>query len=375
MDPQRIVIKFGTSTLTGGNSNLSQPQILDLVRQVSTLQRSGCEVILVSSGAMAAGRAALNYPDLPKHVPSKQMLAAVGQPKLMSLYEMFFDIYGLSIAQVLLTRNDLLDRRRFLNARNTVEALLSEKVIPIINENDTVATEEIRFGDNDNLSAQVANMAEADLLILLTDQPGLFTRDPRQHPDARLISLVEPPDIPDEVWEAAGGTSTGLGTGGMLTKLQAADLARRSGTRVVIAHGAEPDILVRICQGEAVGTTLLPATDRLESRKRFLLTGIRANGALQVDSGAVQALLAGGSLLPVGIIELKGEFERGDTVRVTDKSGKKVAIGLVNYSSRDLCRLCRKQSTQIESILGYTFGDEAIHHNNIFLFSHKGGRS
>src|SRR5512134_2077444 len=226
----RLVIKLGTAILTDGAPRLSPPRLVDLVRQMSALHGAGSEVILVSSGAMAAGREALGHPQLPKEIPAKQMLAAVGQPRLMALYEQLFGLYGVVVAQVLLTRADLAHRRRYLNARNTLSALLARRVIPIVNENDTVATEEIRLGDNDNLSALVSNLIEADLLILLTDQPGLFTADPRRDPAARLIEEVDGPDIPEEVWSAARGTASGLGTGGMLTKVQAADLARRSGT-------------------------------------------------------------------------------------------------------------------------------------------------
>ena len=316
MNVSRIVIKLGTSTLTAGSPAISPAHLIELVRQMAQLHARGSQVIVVSSGAIAAGKAALGYPELPGYIPAKQMLAAVGQPHLMGYYEQFFRIYGQTVAQVLLTRADLSDRRRYLNARNTLEALLAQNVIPVINENDTVATEEIRVGDNDNLSALVANLIEADLLVLLTDQPGLFTADPRRDPGASLIPEVTSPEIPEALWQAAGGSSTGLGTGGMVTKLQAADLARRSGTMVVIAHGAEPDILVRIANGEAVGTRLFPVVSTLESRKRYILAGKRSTGLLQIDDGAAQAISQGSSLLPVGVRQVSGSFERGDTIRV-----------------------------------------------------------
>ena len=255
---QRIVVKLGTSTLTGGSPRLSPPRLVELVGQMAALAASGCQLVVVSSGAIAAGRERLNYPNLPKDIPAKQMLAAVGQPRLMALYEQLFGLYGLTVAQVLLTRADLSDRRRYLNSRNTLKALLAQGAIPIINENDTVATEEIRLGDNDNLSALVCNLIEADLLAILTDQPGLFTADPRHDPSASLISEVNTPEIPEELWRAAGGTSTGLGTGGMITKLQAADLARRSGAMVVIAQGGLPAVLLRLVGGEALGTRFHP---------------------------------------------------------------------------------------------------------------------
>ena len=359
-----MVIKVGTSTLTGGGKKIAPPRLVELARQASGLQARGCEVIVVSSGAIAAGREALGHPTLPKYIPAKQMLAAVGQPRLMNLYEQYFSIYGLKVAQVLLTRADFADRRRYLNARNTFEALISQKIVPIINENDTLATEEIRFGDNDNLSAQVANLIEADLLLLLTDQEGLYTADPRSDPGAQLIREVGGEPFSEQLWQAAGGSSTGLGTGGMLTKLQAADLARHAGTTVVIASGSEPDVALRLASGEALGTRFLPATDKLEGRKRYILSGNRAAGELEVDAGAVRALARGGSLLPAGLVRASGDFERGDSVRVLGPGGKVVGLGLSNYPAQDLAQLCGAQSAQIEGILGYTFGDEVIHRNN-----------
>jgi glutamate 5-kinase len=364
---RRIVVKFGTSTLTAGTKSLSPAHMVDLARQTAALLGQGIQVVLVSSGAIAAGRESLGYPSLPGFIPAKQMLAAVGQPRLMGLYQQYFAIYGKTVAQVLLTRADIADRRRYLNARETIESLLDQGVVPIINENDTVATEEIRLGDNDNLSALVANLIEADLLLLLTDQEGLFTADPRQDPSAKLIHEVIAPEISPALWQAAGGTSTGLGTGGMVTKLQAADLARRGGTTVVIAHGGEPEVLQRVALEEAVGTRLAPVVTTLEHRKRFLLAGMRSSRTLTIDDGAAQALLKGGSLLPVGLRQVEGSFQRGDAVRVADLAGKEIAVGLVNYAARDLERLCGVHSTEIETVLGYTFGDEVIHRNNLML--------
>lgn len=363
----RMVVKFGTSTLTGGAKKLSAARLVDLARQITALQAQGTQVVLVSSGAIAAGREALGFPALPKHLPAKQMLAAVGQPRLMALYEQLFAIYEARVAQVLLTRADLADRRRYLNARNTLEALLKQKVLPVINENDTVATEEIRFGDNDNLSAQVASLIEADLLVLLTDQEGLYTADPRFDSGAELIHEVPPGPFPESLWMAAGGSTTGLGTGGMVTKLQAADLARHGGTMVVIAQGAKPDVLPRLAAGESLGTRVLPVVNKLEARKRYILSGSRAVGVLHVDAGAARALAHGGSLLPAGLTQISGSFERGDTVRVTGPDGKALAVGLSSYPSEDLEKLCGKQSAEIEGILGYTFGDEAIHRSNMVL--------
>ncbi len=369
---RRIVIKIGSSTLTAGTKRISPAHVIDLVREVCKLAREGAEVVLVSSGAIAAGRELLGYPDLPRLLPAKQMLAAVGQPRLMAVYEQFFGIYGVKVAQVLLTRADLTDRRRFLNARNTLEALVGQSVIPIINENDTVATEEIRFGDNDNLSAQVANLIEADLLILLTDQEGLYTDDPRQNPDAKLVDEIKTPDIPKEVWASAGGTSNGLGTGGMMTKLQAAEMARRGGTTVVIASGSDPHNISRIARKEHRGTWFMPLNNHLEARKRYILAGGSAACSVVIDAGAEKALLHGSSLLPAGIVQVTGEFERGDTIHIQSLKGNGIALGLANYSNRDLSKCSGKQSNEIETLLGFTYGDEAVHRNNIVMLEYKG---
>ena len=362
----RIVVKLGTSTLTNGTPRLSPPLLIELARQISQLQVAGDQVVMVSSGAIAAGRERLDFPQLPKDIPAKQMLAAVGQPRLMALYEQMFGLYGLTVAQILLTRMDMASRHRYLNARNTLLALMEQKVIPVVNENDTVATDEIRVGDNDNLSALVANLIDADWLILLTDQPGLLTADPRIDSDARLVEEVTARTIAPELWKAAGGTR-GPGTGGMTTKLQAIDLARRSGVSCIIACGTEPNILLRIAAGEKIGTRFPAIATSVESRKRFILSARQAPGQLSVDDGAAQALRRGGSLLPVGLTAVSGTFKRGDTVRVTLVDGREIARGIVNYDSRDLARLVRCPSDEIESRLGYHFGDEVIHRNDMVL--------
>lgn len=362
---QTVVIKVGTSTLTGGTARLSRPHMLELIRQIVTLRRQGERVVLVTSGAIAAGRELLNYPDLPNHLPAKQMLSAVGQSYLMQLYSMLFDLYEMRIGQVLLTHGDLSHRTRYLNARDTLNTLLDYGIVPIVNENDTVAVEEIKVGDNDNLSAHIAVLLNAALLIILTDQEGLYDHDPRTDEQARLIRRVE--DIDEQIVRLAGDSVSGLGVGGMATKVQAARLATRSGTRVVIANGRTPDVLVRIMAGEELGTTFVPAVGHIESRKRWLLAE-RPQGTLIVDEGAVRVLTQqGASLLPVGIRALRGKFERGAVVLVVDERSQPVAKGLVNYRSEELSRLCGHHSHEIVGTLGYTYGDEAIHRDNMVL--------
>lgn len=368
---QRIVIKIGSSTLTAGTRRISKPRLIDLARAIHQLKHQGSQVMVVSSGAIAAGREILGFPELPKFIPAKQMLAAVGQPRLMEIYEQFFSIYEEKVAQVLLTRADLIDRRRYLNARNTLEALLGQAVIPVINENDTVATDEIRFGDNDNLSAQVANLIEADLLILLTDQDGVYDSDPRSNPEAKLYRKIDCPEIPEEMWAAAGGSVSGVGTGGMITKLQAADLARRAGSTVVIASGAKPEVVLRIANGDAVGTLFTPVINKMEARKRYILAAGKSAGKILIDAGAERALERGGSLLAVGIVSIDGEFERGDPVQVLCGKGQPVAMGISNYAARDLVKFAGHQSMEIESILGYTYGEEAIHRNNLVMIQNQ----
>jgi glutamate 5-kinase len=362
---QTVIIKLGTSTLTGGTPRLSRPNMVDIIRQVVALQREGSRMVIVSSGAIAAGRELLNFPRLHDHLPAKQMLSAAGQGYLMQVYSMLFGLYDTHIGQVLLTHDDLSNRTRYLNARDTLNTLLDYGIIPIVNENDTVAVDEIKVGDNDNLSAQIAVLLNAAWLIILTDQDGLYDRDPRHDPAARLISRVDRIDEPIKM--LAGGSVTGLGVGGMVTKIQAAQLATRSGTRVVIANGRAPDVIVRLLKGEPLGTTFLPSVGRIESRKRWLLAE-RPQGILQVDRGAVRVLQEqGASLLPVGIRSIRQEFERGAVVLVVDERHKSIAQGLVNYTSAELVRLCGHQSREIVEILGYTYGDEAIHRDNMVL--------
>ncbi len=361
----RIVLKLGTSVLTKGTERLNRQRMLELVQQVAELHTAGHELIVVSSGAQMAGRERLGYPDLGKSVPAKQMLSAVGQSHLMRVYQDLFDIFAISAAQILLTRDDLSDRVRYLNARDTLDTLIEQKIIPIVNENDTIATEEIRVGDNDNLSALVASVVDADLLIILTDQPGIFTDDPRKNPAAALIQNVA--QISDDLFDIAGGAGSSVGTGGMVTKVQAAQIASRSGIKTVIASGSEREVVSRIVAGEQIGTTIDPAHDRSDSRKRWLLTD-RTQGTLVVDGGAARVLLQGGaSLLPVGIREVIGDFERGATLTVLSPDGREIAHGLSNYKSDDLRRICGRKSSEIAAILGYSYGDAALHRNNLAL--------
>lgn len=363
---RRIVIKIGTSVLTGGGPRLDRAHMVELVRQCSSLHRDGRDVILCSSGAIAAGRERLSFPELPNHVVGKQMLAAVGQSRLMFIWESFFEIYGVKVGQVLLTRSDIENRHRYLNARDTLLALLEHRIVPVINENDAVATAEIKVGDNDNLSAYVTLLAEADLLVLLTDQPGLFTADPRADPEASLIPEVR--TIDTTLRKHAGGSVSGLGVGGMLTKLQAADVARRAGADVVIAAGHAPDVLRRIVTGESVGTRFPALETPLEHRKRWILTGPAEGRTIEVDAGAARALMKNGSsLLPAGIVAVEGSFDRGDTVTIVGPDRAAIARGVSRYGRVDLERIRGCRSEEINARLGYAYGPVAVHRNDLIL--------
>lgn len=363
---KRVVVKIGTSVLTGGTRRLNRAQMVEIVRQCAALHRDGIDLVICTSGAIAAGRERLGLEEVPTSLSGKQMLAAVGQSRLMEIWEQLFDLFDIHVGQMLITRADVEHRQRFLNARDTLHALLSHRIIPVINENDAVATAEIRVGDNDNLSALCVLLAEADLLIMLTDQPGLFTADPRSHPDAELIPEVR--QIDARLHELAGGSRTGLGTGGMKTKLQAADVARRAGADVVIAAGSMPDVLRRIAAGEPIGTTF-PAIDTpLEHRKRWIFGGNVASGQIGVDAGAVTALLKrGGSLLPAGVVRVVGEFERGDVVRIVRPDGMDLGRGIARYDSVDVERIKGRQSDRIHAILGYVYGPVVVHRDDLIL--------
>ncbi len=363
---QRIVVKLGTSVLTGGTPQLDHPHLVELVRQCAELYKQGKDIIICTSGAIAVGRHRLGFPALVPTVSNKQMLAAVGQSRLMLMWERYFDIYGIYVGQILLTRADVDDRRRYLNARDTLSTLLENRIIPIVNENDAVATEEIKVGDNDNLSALVATLAEADLLLLLTDQPGLFTADPRTNPDAKLIPEVH--TIDETLRQLAGGSVSGLGVGGMATKLQAADIGRRAGVDVVIAAGIAPNVITRISAGESIGTRFPALKNPLESRKKWLLAGSKPSGMIIVDDGAAKALLSNGrSLLPAGISKIEGQFNRGDTIYIVDINGQKLARGITRYSGEALAQIAGCRSDEIEQRLGYGYGAVAVHRNDMIL--------
>jgi len=361
----RLVIKLGTNVLTAGTDRLHRPRMVELVRQISEARALGVEVVLVSSGAVAAGRERLQFPPRRRDLPIKQLMAAVGQSRLMHLYEQIFDLYSITVAQTLLTRDDLRDRHRYLNARNTLLACLLHGVLPIINENDVVAVDEIRLGDNDSLSALVANLVDADLLLILSDIDALYTADPRRDPEATRIPEVRA--IDDTIYALAGGSNI-RGTGGMLTKIHAADLATHGGTAVVIASGAVPDIIRRVLEGEPLGTRFPPIASRLESRKRWVLAETVRHSRVLTDDGAARALRDGGkSLLPAGIVGVEGDFERGQTVRIYAGAGQEIARGLAQYGARDLRLIKGLRSSQIAETLGYDYGPEVVHRDDMVL--------
>jgi glutamate 5-kinase len=362
---RRCVVKIGSALLTNSGLGLDVPAITAWVGQISQLRARGLEVVLVSSGAVAAGMQRLGFKARPHALHELQALAAVGQMGLVQLYESLFQRHDIRTAQVLLTHDDLANRERYLNARSTLRTLLSLGAVPVVNENDTVATEEIRFGDNDTLAALVANLVEAELLVILTDQAGLYDRDPRAHPDARLVQEGEAGD--PKLLEMAGGAGS-LGRGGMRTKLLAAEKAQRSGAATVIAWGREPEVLPRLLAGEAIGTCLRPSQERVAARKQWLAGQMQIRGRLTLDDGAVRVLRqAGKSLLPVGVKAVDGQFVRGEVVVCLDLAGREVARGLVNYSAEETARIIGQPSDRIETILGYVDEPELIHRDNMVL--------
>ncbi|WP_440865514.1 glutamate 5-kinase [Symbiopectobacterium purcellii] len=362
---QTLVVKLGTSVLTGGSRRLNRAHIVELVRQCAQQHAAGHRIVIVTSGAIAAGREHLGYPELPATIATKQLLAAVGQSRLIQLWEQLFSIYGIHIGQMLLTRADLEDRERFLNARDTLRALLDNRIVPVINENDAVATAEIKVGDNDNLSALAAILADADKLLLLTDQAGLFTADPRSNPEAELIREVE--GITDELRLIAGGSVSGLGTGGMSTKLQAADVACRAGIYVIIAAGNRADVIGDVIGNVSVGTRFHAVEAPLESRKHWIF-GAPPAGEITIDDGALSAIVErGSSLLPKGIREVKGNFSRGEVIRVCTLSGRDLAHAVTRYNSDALRMIAGHHSQQIADILGYEYGQVAVHRDDMII--------
>ena len=366
---RRIVVKVGSNLLTAGSDRLNAHVMAGIVEQIAGVRALGAQVILVTSGAIAAGRHRLGDAAVSdRGLPARQVLAAIGQSRLMSVWEELFELRDIVVAQALLTRGDLADRLGYLNARNTLLALLDRGVVPIVNENDVVSIEEIRdsrIGDNDNLSAQVANLVDAELLLILSDVAGLYDRDPRRHPDAALIPRVE--RIDDAVERVAGGAGI-RGTGGMATKVQAARLATQSGAHVVIADGHAEDVVLRATSGEAVGTHFLPTADRMESRRRYLRSGLQSRGRVTVDDGAARALEHDGkSLLPAGVVGVEGDFQRGDVVQVYTQAGRHLASGNANYAASDVERIKGLRSDRIAELLGYDYGEEIVHRNNLVL--------
>lgn len=365
---RRIVIKLGTSVLSAGTDRLHRPRMVELIRQIAALRALGGEPILVTSGAVLAGWEQLSFPPRKRTLAEKQLLAAIGQGRLMHIYAQIAEIYGLHVAQTLLTRDDMRDRRRYLNARNTLLGCVARGVLPIINENDAVAVDEIKVGDNDTLSALVANLVEADLLLICTDRPGLFTADPRIDPQAELITEVA--QIDERIWALAGDAGSHRGTGGMRTKIQAADLATRAGIDVIIATGEAPDVILQAALGTPIGTRLHAHATRLEARKRWILAETVRQSRVVVDEGAAQALrLLGRSLLPAGIVSVEGAFDRGQTIRIFAPDGVELARGLSQYRASDLAQISGKRSTQIEALLGYTYGPEVVHRDDMVVLT------
>jgi len=366
---RRIVVKFGTRLLTGGGEQLNQEIMSNLVSQVAQLHRQGLETLIVSSGAIASGRNKLGLTRKLKDIPLKQVLASVGQIRLMNVYEQLFSQSHITVAQALLTKADLSDRSGYLNTRNTLLALLELRVICIVNENDVVAVDEIqgaRFGDNDNLSAMVANLVDADLLMVFTDIAGLYTADPQQKPDARLIPEVA--KIDSNIERLASSTTSNLGTGGMITKIEAARLATNSGATVIIASGREKDVILRLAAGQAIGTRFLPVSSKLESRQRWMLSGLGTAGRLLVDTGAALALKKQKrSLLAAGINNAEGSFDRGDVVEIYDIEGVHLGCGITNYGSSDIEKIKGAHSGKIASLVDFDYGSEVVHRNNLVV--------
>jgi glutamate 5-kinase len=365
-DARRIVVKVGSSLVTNEGRGLDEAAIGEWCRQMALLSAQGKEVVMVSSGAIAEGMKRLGWTTRPSEVPALQAAAAVGQMGLAQMYETKLRENGMGSAQVLLTHADLADRERYLNARSTLLTLLQHRVLPVINENDTVVNDEIKFGDNDTLGALVANLVEADLLVILTDQKGLYTADPRKDPSATFVHEARAGDPLLETM--AGGAGSSIGKGGMITKILAAKRAAGSGACTVIAWGREPDALLRLCQGDNMGTLLVAQTAKQQARKQWMADHLQLRGSVAVDAGAAHKVLTEGkSLLPIGMTGVTGEFSRGDVIAIRDEQGAEIARGLANYASAEARLLCRKPSHEYEALLGYTAEPEMVHRDNLIL--------
>jgi glutamate 5-kinase len=363
---RRIVVKVGSSLVTNEGRGLDEAAIGEWCRQMAELVRQGREVIMVSSGAIAEGMKRLGWATRPNEIHELQAAAAVGQMGLAHMYETQLRQQGLGSAQVLLTHADLADRERYLNARSTLLTLLAHGVLPVINENDTVVNDEIKFGDNDTLGALVANLVEADLLVILTDQKGLYSADPRKDPNARFIDQARAGD--PELESMAGGAGSSIGKGGMITKILAAKRASGSGASTVIAWGREPDALIRLAAGESLGTLLVAQTAKQQARKQWMADHLQLRGSVTIDAGAVRKVVTEGkSLLPIGMLSVEGEFLRGEVIAIRDPNGLEVARGLANYAAAEARLLCKKPSSEFQDLLGYTGEPEMVHRDNLVL--------
>jgi len=365
-DARRIVVKVGSSLVTNEGRGLDEAAIGEWCRQMALMAKDGREVIMVSSGAIAEGMKRLGWATRPQEIHALQAAAAVGQMGLAQMYETKLRENGLGSAQVLLTHADLADRERYLNARSTLLTLLQHKVLPVINENDTVVNDEIKFGDNDTLGALVANLVEADALVILTDQKGLYTADPRKNPAAEFVHEARAGDPALEAM--AGGVGSSIGSGGMITKILAAKRAAGSGASTVIAWGREPDALIRLCKGEPIGTLLVAQTQKQQARKQWMADHLQLRGAVTVDPGAASKLQTEGkSLLAIGMTHVEGDFSRGDVIAIRDVNGLEIARGLANYASTEARLICRKPSSEFEGLLGYVAESEFVHRDNLIL--------
>lgn len=360
---QKVVVKVGTSTLTKEDGNLNVEKIKKIVLELSNLSDKGYDIVLVTSGAIGAGMGKLNMTERPKTLHEKQALASVGQVALTHLYQMLFHEYNKTIGQLLLTKGDFSDRRRYLNARNVCNTLLKNKIIPVINENDAVVSDEIKVGDNDTLSALVAGLIDADLLIILSDVQGLYNKNPQKYNDAALMEIVG--DINEDIKNMAGGEGSKFGTGGMITKIIAAEMATKIGTHLVISSGENPQNITKIVEKENVGTLFVKKHKKISSKKYWLAYGTNKKGILTIDEGAESALYKGKSLLPVGIKSVEGAFNKGSVVKIENMKKEVIAMGISNYSSEEINLIKGQHSEDIENILGHKYADEAVHIDNV----------